>query len=949
MPKNPHADFSPVLDGYSGIGAFRFWCQTALPLTYDDSLSYYELLNKVVNYLNHTIEDLTAVESNTSALADAYNQLQKYVNDYFDELDVEAELRNVLDAMAEDGTLDALLDPIVENQLPGIVDEKIDSVVAEQIDGAVAGQIDESVADQLPALADAAIPEEVSDWLEENVDPVGSAVMVDSSLTISGAAADAKVTGGIKREVDNIAPGVRNFVAEWNVNHRIFTNAVGDIASPNTIDDEAGYACVLYPCRKNDKFKVTDIGTGGYRGAVLTDTEYEIYKLFGNSLNNYEIVAEKDGYIICNTINLSTPYSLIKLNTYDDVIEQFKHIGLYWESVFPVTAGTAHSATLDQTKVDIKTNEKYYVFVNGSIDRWQIYAYYEDGTNELLIADSNYIGIATKNIVAFGISASASWISQSGNVSLTAFTTESIYGKITDLDDRVDDLEIAVEPLSVTVPKLEDQADHIGWFYDGVIHLQRETTHNAGSEIIPVNFPANSNYYVFVSGDVKKYHIYAFYEGSAYEKKTQDIPFYGSSASDTIGIGIYVKDEWITADCNLYVKAFSAESLFGKTANTPLQKIINTARIGAELPANVNEWINGWNITATYVNEMKDTINEWMNYYMGDDMKIPFILHTDQHNQLYAFNRCIFTVLDYLVNWDSVSAIFNLGDTVLSHWENPLSRNEILENALKCLQDIPENKQINVYGNHDTWYKADPLEQYPTPLPSLKYLNPYFLSNGLITRKLPDNSGLEVIYDTSRNVKYLILAAWDYAENGVETEFKYQYYWINPDHLRWIVSEMEKNDGYDLILVSHVPLEMGGVGCVNPITGDPHVIQNPTYITHNTNYLLPLWNARKNKTNGVIKYKENTADEVDITYDFRNLTGNCLCALSGHTHYDGAQYLNNENSGLLCVAFDYFQVGHSIHFGIIDRENRIIKVWKLSNNNNVPTTATWNMSLDKQA
>lgn len=208
MPKNPHADFSPVLDGYSGIGAFRFWCQTALPLTYDDSLSYYELLNKVVNYLNHTIEDLTAVESNTSALAEAYNKLQKYVNDYFDDLDVEAELRNVLDAMAEDGTLDTLLDPLVENRLPGVVDEKIDDVVAEQIDGAVAGQIDNSVAGQLPALVSEEIPDEVSGWLNENVDPVGSAVMVDSSLTISGAAADAKITGDkiteLKNKTDNL-------------------------------------------------------------------------------------------------------------------------------------------------------------------------------------------------------------------------------------------------------------------------------------------------------------------------------------------------------------------------------------------------------------------------------------------------------------------------------------------------------------------------------------------------------------------------------------------------------------------------------------------------------------------------------------------------------------------------------------------------------------------------
>lgn len=49
-------------------------------------------------------------------------------------------------------------------------------------------------------------PEAVTGWLDENVDPVGSAVIVDSSLTISGAAADAKVTGGavvdLKTQID---------------------------------------------------------------------------------------------------------------------------------------------------------------------------------------------------------------------------------------------------------------------------------------------------------------------------------------------------------------------------------------------------------------------------------------------------------------------------------------------------------------------------------------------------------------------------------------------------------------------------------------------------------------------------------------------------------------------------------------------------------------------------
>jgi len=288
MPKNPHADFSPVLNGYSGIGAFRFWCQTALPLTYDDSLSYYELLNKVVSYLNHTIEDLTAVESNTSALAEAYNKLQKYVNDYFDDLDVKAELRNVLDAMAEDGTLDALLDPLVENQLPGVVDEKIDAVVAEQIDDAVAGQIDESVADQLPALVDAGIPGEVSDWLEENVDPVGSAVMVDSSLTISGAAADAKVTGDELSDLKSVA-NVKNI--EFIKDKALYCN-ISPVDITNIVDAD-GWKYAIIDVSAGEEFTISV--SGGVRALAwcFINNDGEILKLSQPSitLSNALIVA----------------------------------------------------------------------------------------------------------------------------------------------------------------------------------------------------------------------------------------------------------------------------------------------------------------------------------------------------------------------------------------------------------------------------------------------------------------------------------------------------------------------------------------------------------------------------------------------------------------------------------------------------------------------------------
>lgn len=47
---------------------FPMFCQHALPLVYDDSLSYYEAISKTQFYLNSTIRDVAAVESAVEAL-----------------------------------------------------------------------------------------------------------------------------------------------------------------------------------------------------------------------------------------------------------------------------------------------------------------------------------------------------------------------------------------------------------------------------------------------------------------------------------------------------------------------------------------------------------------------------------------------------------------------------------------------------------------------------------------------------------------------------------------------------------------------------------------------------------------------------------------------------------------------------------------------------------------
>lgn len=52
---------------------FRFWCNKVLPLTYDDSLSYYEVLCKTVNILNNALGTLNDVTDAVDELAAAVN------------------------------------------------------------------------------------------------------------------------------------------------------------------------------------------------------------------------------------------------------------------------------------------------------------------------------------------------------------------------------------------------------------------------------------------------------------------------------------------------------------------------------------------------------------------------------------------------------------------------------------------------------------------------------------------------------------------------------------------------------------------------------------------------------------------------------------------------------------------------------------------------------------
>lgn len=152
---------------FESIRPFRYWVQKALPLVYDDSLSYYELLCKVVDYINNLTTDVnqmitivnrvegiiddtetalqnaletgvsnfeTAINNGNTAInnaianantsiANAIQELTEYRNNYFENLDVQNEINNKLDAMVLAGTMQNIVANVIgENSTPVIVD-----------------------------------------------------------------------------------------------------------------------------------------------------------------------------------------------------------------------------------------------------------------------------------------------------------------------------------------------------------------------------------------------------------------------------------------------------------------------------------------------------------------------------------------------------------------------------------------------------------------------------------------------------------------------------------------------------------------------------------------------------------------------------------------------------------------------------------------------------------
>ena len=276
-------------------GLFTNYIYKAIPLAFDESMSYYETLCGLLDYMKNTM--IPALNNNADAVIEVQNlmtQLQEFVENYFDNLDVQEEINNKLDSMVEDGSLATFL----ANYLPFVTPEMY---------GAIGdGETDDTIAIQ--TAINTAHSNHAKVYFMTKTYKITESLVVYSDLELDG--------NNAKLETDqDIKMITSNNLAVSNLNiHDLQIYGAND----NTYTNNSGiYVTAFYSLFKN--LKIFNCYNGIYMdvtgaSGTLVENRYENIRISNYRFNGLFLGAGNnnkltDGFInniICNSASDST-------------------------------------------------------------------------------------------------------------------------------------------------------------------------------------------------------------------------------------------------------------------------------------------------------------------------------------------------------------------------------------------------------------------------------------------------------------------------------------------------------------------------------------------------------------------------------------------------------------------------------------------------------------------
>lgn len=312
------------------------------------------------------------------------------------------------------------------------------------------------------------------------------------------------------------------------------------------------------------------------------------------------------------------------------------------------------------------------------------------------------------------------------------------------------------------------------------------------------------------------------------------------------------------------------------------------------------------NLGEKYLSNLRTALN-----YLVDKTKcsydiIPCILTTDVHSrfsesQLMGVYRWIAEEVD----WQSISKVVDLGDTTNDGFTVEL------QTVAKLADLLPLDKQVRVWGNHD-FGNGNTFDQ--------SYLRQYF-KNPQATTLYGGGNGYFAMIDPYYNVKYVAL-------NNMEHNDGTRNNMMTTQQISWLIRELEKADGYDIILCSHWFLDCMGNTALeeNSLVESSYSRPDEPFLYNATVYadFLKMIADRKNKASGSFTDDHGVAH----SYDFSKCNSELLISWAGHDHIDFYKHMENS---ITQIEFDtYGKRVYAVYFCWIDRVNKKFGWWKAS-------------------
>ena len=296
---------------------------------------------------------------------------------------------------------------------------------------------------------------------------------------------------------------------------------------------------------------------------------------------------------------------------------------------------------------------------------------------------------------------------------------------------------------------------------------------------------------------------------------------------------------------------------------------------------------------------INDAYHMLLGIYKENPDVIPIFVCTDshrwspQHPQRYVNN----------IDTDGMEiANINLGDDVTERWKD--SNFDTIYNNIRYIKNY-----IGVCGNHDKWGGRARTE--------------YFLRR-IFTSQNAEYIGKSKrccysVTDGKHNVKYIVFDPYCDPDSGSPMVS------IPTQVAKWVINELSKNDGYDIIFLNHQPLTDNNIHR----DGTKQTWKMESYEEPIFNALFNVLKDRKNKRKGTY----TDTDGIDNQYDFSQCENDLLCLLHGHSHEE-LYYIEDGLTSYVCDWDGAESTGYKSTFIAVDRseDTLIVLIAKGSEN-----------------